>query len=111
MRPDGGYGTPTGRGLLLARASRHRRTIVCLRVSQRSTTRMRFTVLGATGKARGLRASGAFPALRLDARSLRTRSARFALTARTGRPRGLSRACRALRRHLPASASGRSTPR
>ena len=102
VRPDGGYGTPTGRGLLLARAPRHRRTTVCLRVTQRGTTRMRFTVLGATGKARGLRASGAFPALRLDARSLRTRSNRFAITVNTGRPKGLSRACRALTRHLPA---------
>ena len=102
VRPDGRFGTPTARGLLLARAASDRRTLVCLRVAQRSarSTSTRFSVLGATGEARGLRASGAFPALRLDARSRRTRSARVAIRLKTGSPKGLSRACRALTRHL-----------
>lgn len=102
MRPDGTYGTPTGGGLLLARARSDRGTMVCLRVTQPSATRTRFTVLGATGKARGLRASGGFPALRLDPLSRRTRSTRVAITVRTGTPKGLSRQCRALTRQLAA---------
>jgi hypothetical protein len=100
MRPDGTYGTPTGSGLLLASARKDRRTMVCMSVKQPSATRTRFTVLGATGKASGLRASGAFPPLVLDALSQRTRSTKVAITVKTGKPKGLSRKCRALTKHL-----------
>ena len=42
------------------------------------------------------------PVLRLDARSRRTRSPRVGISLKTGRPKGLPKACRALTRHLTA---------
>ena len=95
-----GLGTPVGKGVLLARAPRDRRTMVCLAVTQRSATSASFTVLGATGKARGLRASGGFPPLKFDAESLKSSSTKVTITVRPGKPKGLTKPCRALVRRL-----------
>jgi hypothetical protein len=96
-----GVGPPVGSGVLLARARGNHSTRVCLRVTQKSLTQTSFTVLGATGKARGLRASGGFPAVRLDAKSLKARSTAVKITVTGGRPKALPRACRALVKRLP----------
>lgn len=95
-----GLGTPTGKGVLLARAPKDRRTMVCLRVRQISDTSATFAVMGATGKARGLRAAGGFPPLLLDPTSLKAKSAKLAVSVRKGSPRALPKECRALVRRL-----------
>ena len=75
-----------GRGVVLAASVRSPRTTVCLRLNG-GLARGRFRVLGGTGTARRLRASGGF-------------GRRDTIVARTGRPRGLPRPCRALRAQL-----------
>ena len=100
-RFPGSYGAPVGSGVLLARARRDPRTMVCLRVVQRSAENTRFTVLGATGRARGLRASGKFPPLLLDKKSRKTKAGRVTFTLSKGAPKALSPACRALVKRLP----------
>ena len=75
-----------GRGVVLAASVRSPRTTVCLRLSG-GLAGGRFRVLGGTGTARRLRASGGF-------------GRRDRIVARTGRPRGLPRSCRKLRATL-----------
>lgn len=78
-----------GTGVVLIGSVTHRDTSVCLRVSGevRSPRTLRFTVLGGTGPARRLVATGG--------------GARDTITARTAlRARGLPRACASLRRVL-----------
>ena len=91
-----GLGTPTGKGVLLARAPKDRRTMVCLRVRQLSATSATFAIMGATGKATGLRATGGFPPLLLDAKSRKAKSAKLMISVRQGSPRALPKECRAL---------------
>ena len=80
--------------------------MVCLRVVQRSAKTTRFTVLGATGRARGLRASGAFPPLLLDNTSRKAKSGRVTFTlTKVRRRRSLRLAARwsSALRALPSS--------
>lgn len=97
-----GYGAPVGSGYLLARAVRDRKTMVCLQVKQRSAKSTSFKVLGATGKAKGLRASGKFPALLVDSGS---RTAKLNVTVGKGSPKRLSKPCRALVKELGSSSA------
>lgn len=77
---------------MLAFDTRHRRTRVCLSVAGRiGAGRGHFKVLGGTGAARRLHAAGA----------LSRRSRAQKVHAQTGAPRGLPKACRALRRSVP----------
>jgi hypothetical protein len=96
-RPDAPL---VGTGTILARSRRDRSTQVCLRVTgdgrRENLGRNRFRVVGGTGDARRLRATGSFPL----PREANVRG-RFAVRAYNGRVRGLPRDCRALRRLLP----------
>ncbi len=93
------FGAPYGSGLLLARDPKAPGTQLCLRVTQSKRATTRFTVVGATGKARGLRGSGSFPSL---VPGIRSKAAKLRFTASQGAARPLSGACRALvRQQVP----------
>lgn len=91
-----------GTGKLLARSTRDRRTLVCLAVRTNGGDRTTWTILGATGKARGWVGGGTGTAPTAGPGTSR-RSA--SLTVKRGKPRGIG-ACGALKGRLPAAKKG-----
>lgn len=92
------FGAPYGKGTLLVRDPKDRTTQLCLRVTQNSRTKTRFVILGATGKARGLRGSGEFPAILPDTPGKKkpSKTARITFTLSKGKAKKLSKSCRTL---------------
>jgi hypothetical protein len=88
-----------GKGTLLIRARKDARTQLCLRLTTPGAGTGRYTVLGATGRATGLRSSGSLPAAVF---SLRGAASADALTLATskGAAKALPAACRALAKDL-----------
>ena len=88
-----------GSGTLLVRSRKSRKTQVCLKLSApKPGGSARLKVLGATGKAAGLVATGTTPAVVID--GVPGRSSAVTLSARKGKKRGLNRTCRSLARTL-----------
>lgn len=91
--------TLTGSATMLVRSRKSRRTQMCLSVkTTRGGAATRIKVLGATGSARGFRATGTGPALALAGDT--GNSTTVALTPGKGKARKLSRTCRSLARTL-----------
>jgi hypothetical protein len=88
----------TGKGTMLLRSAKSRRTQVCVTVTQPPKGAPgRLKVLGATGRAKGFSATGLTPPALFDGR---TGADRAILSVRKGKARGLNGACRSLSRVL-----------
>lgn len=88
-----------GSGTLLVRGRKSRRTQVCLKLTApKLGGPARLRVIGATGRAAGLVATGTTPRIVID--GVPGRSSTITLSARKGKKRGLNRTCRSLARTL-----------
>jgi hypothetical protein len=98
--------TMRGKGTILARPRKDRKTLVCLSMKADGTLNpagSTWRVIGATGRARGFTAKGTYTPALVGADRGAGPTAPNTLDVRASKGKGLSKACKALTKHLPGA--------